>query len=69
MHVPVYLFANLIKVVYIGVQGREDSNQFTVAVWDQLFTPDSDRIVVLEGQTGPVYDVTTNFNAGANGVK
>ena len=51
------------------MQGREDINQFTVVVWDQLFTPDSDQIVVLEGETGPVYDVTTNFNAGANGAK
>ena len=56
-------------MVYIGVHGREDNNQFTVVVWDLLFTPDRDRIVVLEGAIGSVYDVSTNLNAGAHGIE
>ena len=57
-----------VQVVYIGVQGVDDMNQFTVVVWDMLFTPAEEEIVVLEGETGIVYDVTQNFNEGANGI-
>jgi hypothetical protein len=56
------------RVVYIGVQGVEELNQFTVVVWDLLFTPATEEIVVLEGQTGVVYNVADNFNSGANGI-
>lgn len=53
-------------MVYIGVQGVDEINQFTVVVWDLLFTPDEDDIIVLEGETGIVYDVSMNLNSGAN---
>lgn len=56
------------QVVYIGVQGRDGTNQFTVVVWDLLFTPDKEEIVILEGQTGPVYNVSANLNSRANGI-
>lgn len=56
-------------MVYIGVQGREGTNQFTVVVWDLLFTPDSEEIVVLVGKTGTVYDVSTNLNSSADGIE
>ena len=55
-------------MVYIGVQGIEDFNQFTVVVWDLLFSPESDNIVVLEGVTGVVYDVSDNLDSNANGI-
>ena len=67
LFVHVYLCMH-VQVVYIGVQGMDDVNQFTVVVWDLLFSPDEEEIVVLEGQTGNVYDVTGNFNAAANGI-
>ena len=54
--------------MYIGVQGVDETNQFTVVVWDLLFSPAETEIVVLEGETGVVYNVTDNFNAGANGI-
>ena len=57
-----------VQVVYIGVQGAEETNQFTVVVWDQLFSPAEDEIIVLEGETGVVYDVTDNFNDQAAGI-
>ncbi|CAI8034915.1 Protocadherin Fat 4, partial [Geodia barretti] len=56
------------RVVYIGVRGADEINQFTVVVWDQLFSPAEEEIVVLEGQTGAVYEISANFNAGANGI-
>lgn len=55
-------------MVYIGVQGVDETNQFTVVVWDQLFSPAEDEIIVLEGETGVVYDVTDNFNDQAAGI-
>ena len=54
--------------MYIGVRGADEINQFTVVVWDQLFSPAEEEIVVLEGQTGAVYEISANFNAGANGI-
>lgn len=56
------------QVVYIGVQGQDDINQFTVVVWDMLFDPDNEEIVVLEGQTGVVFDVSQQLNSAANGI-
>lgn len=57
------------QVVYIGVQGHEGTNQFTVVVWDLLFTPDREEIVVFVGETGTVYDVSTKLNSAANGIE
>lgn len=51
------------------MQGREGTNQFTVVVWDLLFTPDREEIVVLVGETGAVYDVSANLNSEANGIE
>ena len=55
--------------MYIGVQGSDQTNQFTVVVWDLLFSPAEAEVVVLDGQTGAVYDVSTNFNSEANGIR
>ena len=57
------------QIVYIGVMGQETENQFTLIVWDILFTPERDEITVLEGQTGMVYDVSTNIKSEARANK
>ena len=49
------------QVVYIGVQGQDEQNEFTIIVWDQLFEPNEVTIDVLETQTGDLYDVTQNL--------
>ena len=54
--------------MYIGVQGQDGTNQFTLVVWDLLFTPDRDEDIVLEGETGVVYDVSNNLNDGASDI-
>ena len=51
------------------MQGHEGINQFTVVVWDLLFTPDREEIVVFVGETGTVYDVSTKLNNAANGIE
>jgi len=56
------------QVVYIGVQGQDGTNQFTLVVWDLLFSPDRDEDIVLEGETGVVYDVSSNLNDGASDI-
>ena len=48
-------------MVYIGVQGQEEQNVFTIIVWDQLFEPIEVTVDVLETQTGDLYDVTQNL--------
>lgn len=63
------VFSNMyVQVVYIGVQGVDTVNQFTVVVWDLLFQPAEKEIIVLEGQTGVVYDVAQNLTSAANGI-
>ena len=56
------------QVVYIGVQGQDDLNQFTVVVWDALFEPDNEERIVLEGETGVVFDVSNRLNSAASGI-
>lgn len=53
-------------MVYIGVQGQEEQNAFTIIVWDQLFEPSEVSVSVLEMQTGDVYDVTQNLIQSAS---
>ena len=55
-------------MVYIGVQGHDDINQFTLVVWDLLFNPDRREIIVLEGETGAVYDVSADLTSAATGI-
>lgn len=64
----IYIYVSFIQVVYIGVQGQDESNTFTVVVWDMLFEPDNEEIIVLEGQTGVVLDVSDHLNSAANGI-
>jgi len=53
-------------VVYIGVQGQDSSNTFTLVVWDLLFNVSDVNFSVVEGQTGIVYDVSQNLITPAN---
>jgi hypothetical protein len=53
-------------VVYIGVQGQEEQNAFTIIVWDQLFDPSEVFLDVLETQTGVIYSVAQNLIASAS---
>ena len=55
--------------MYIGVQGQGGTNRVTLVVWDLLFTPDRDEDIVLEGETGVIYDVSNNLNNGATGIR
>ena len=48
-------------MVYIGVQGQDEQNEFTIIVWDQLFEPNEVTVDVLETQTGDLYNVTQNL--------
>ena len=53
-------------MVYIGVQGQEERNAFTIIVWDQLFEPNEVSISVLETQTGVFYDIADNLVSRAS---
>ena len=55
------------QVVYIGVQGQSMNNTFTLVVWDLLFEPSDVSIIIAEGVTGIVYDVTQNLTIPDNG--
>ena len=53
-------------MVYIGVQGQEEQNAFTIIVWDQLFNPSEVYMEVLETATGAIFDVAQNLRAPAS---
>ena len=55
------------QVVYIGVQGQDRNNTFTLVVWDLLFDPSDVSIIIAEGVTGDVYDVSQNLTLPDNG--
>ena len=46
---------------YIGVYGVERENNYTLAVWNRLFTNETVTIETVEGYTGVVYDIHTAF--------
>ena len=43
------------------------NNTFTLVVWDLLFEPSDVSIIIAEGVTGIVYDVTQNLTIPDNG--
>ena len=53
-------------MVYIGVQGQEEQNAFTIIVWDQLFDPSEVFLDVLETRTGAICGVAQNLIASAS---
>lgn len=52
--------------MYIGAQGQDEANAFTIIVWDQLFQPSEVSIDVLETQTDDLYDVTQTLLQSAS---
>ena len=53
---------------YVGVQGQDVQNTFTLLALDDIFSPSEASINVLEGDTGAVYEVADSLTSDADGV-
>ena len=49
------------QIVYVAVQGQQQSNKFKLSMWDALFTQDTYVTSVTEEQSAPVTVLDKNL--------
>ena len=60
---------HLFQVVFIGVQGQEIENSFSLIVMDHVFNVSETYVTVVEGHTGIVYDISQHLLQTVSGLR